>query len=130
MRAMWQRVLACGAILALLVGTAAPVVQAQKPQIRVWLLRTYIPDANKALEDVIQDWGKQNNFEPVIQYFTFDDWAIKYAAAIETNTTPDVGMTQTVDPARFRGMGRILDVTDVVEEVIGQAGGGLRSGAP
>jgi multiple sugar transport system substrate-binding protein len=127
---MWRRALVCGVVMTLLLGLAVTAGQAQKPQIRIWLLRTYIPDANKALEDVIADWGKQHNVEPVIQYFTFDDIAIKYTAAIETNTTPDVGMVQTVEPARFRGMGRILDVTDTVEEAIGQSGGVLSSAIP
>ncbi len=102
----------------------------QKPKLRVWLLRTYVPDANKALEDSIAEWGRQKNVEPVIEYFTFDDIETKYVAAIETNALPDVGQLQTIGPARYRGMGRLTDLTDLVNEIVKANGPMLESALP
>src|SRR2546425_801979 len=84
----------------LLLGGATTPASAQKPKIRVWLLRTYVPDANRALEDSIKRWAVSKNLDPVIEYFTFDDIETKYVAAIETNALPDVGQLQTIGPAR------------------------------
>ena len=105
------------AVLLLLVAGAATPAQAQKPRLRVWLLRTYVPDANKALEASIAEWARQKNVETSIEYFTFDDIETKYVAAIETDSLPDVGQLQTISPSRYHGMGRLMDVSDVVTDV-------------
>ncbi len=62
------------AALLLLAGAGSPALAqpAQKPKIRVWLLRTYVPDANHALEDSIKRWATSKNLDPVIEYFTFE----------------------------------------------------------
>ncbi len=124
-----QGVAALLALLVFLAGATAPVL-AQKPKLRVWLLRTYVPDANRALEASIAEWGRQKSVDTAIEYFTFDDIETKYVAAIETNSLPDVGQLQTISPARYRGMGRLADVTDVVNEVAKTSGPVLDSAVP
>src|SRR5437660_2010921 len=114
----------------LLLGGATTPASAQKPKIRVWLLRTYVPDANRALEDSIKRWAVSKNLDPVIEYFTFDDIETKYVAAIETSSLPDVGQLQTIGPARYHGMGRLMDVTDVVNALVRQNGPMLESALP
>src|SRR5213592_3778958 len=101
-----------------LVTGGSGLALAQKAKFRVWLLRTYVPDANRALEDSIKRWAASKNVEPVIEYFTFDDIETKYVAAIETNALPDVGQLQTIGPARYRGMGRLTDLTDLADELV------------
>jgi multiple sugar transport system substrate-binding protein len=117
-------------VLLALAGLVDPASAQQKPKLRVWLLRTYVPDANKALEESIAGWGRQKNVETSVEYFTFDDIETKYVAAIETNTLPDVGQLQTIGPARYRGMGRLLDVSDLVEELARTNGAMLDSAKP
>ena len=117
------------AVLLLLTGGSGPAL-AQKPKFRVWLLRTYVPDANRALEDSIKRWAASKNVEPVIEYFTFDDIETKYVAAIETNALPDVGQLQTIGPARYRGMGRLTDLTDLADELVRANGPILESALP
>ncbi len=116
-------------LLLLLPGASTPA-RAQKPKLRVWLLRTYVPDANKALETSIAEWGRQKNVDTAIEYFTFDDIETKYVAAIETNSLPDVGQLQTISPARYHGMGRLMDVTDVVNDLVRANGPMLDSALP
>lgn len=117
------------AALLLLTGASSPAL-AQKPKIRVWLLRTYVPDANHALEDSIKRWAASKNLDPVIEYFTFDDIEKKYVAAIETNALPDVGQLLTIGPARYRGMGLLLDLTDLANELVKANGSMLESALP
>src|SRR5256712_7902764 len=97
----------------LLLGGATTPASAQKPKIRVWLLRTYVPDANRALEDSIKRWATPKNLDPVIENFTFNDIETKNVAAIETDALPDVVQLQTIGAARYRGLGRLLLLTDM-----------------
>jgi multiple sugar transport system substrate-binding protein len=129
MRSRWRSVAAVAAAVLLLGGASAPA-QAQRAKVRVWLLRTYVPDANRALETTIAEWAKRTNVDPAIEYFTFDDIETKYVAAIETDSLPDVGQLQTISPARYRGMGRLVDVTDVVEDVVKRSGAMLETALP
>jgi multiple sugar transport system substrate-binding protein len=117
------------AALLLLGGASGPAL-AQKPKFRVWLLRTYVPDANRALEDSIKRWAASKNLDPVIEYFTFDDIETKYAAAIAANALPDVGQLQTIGPVRYRGMGRLMDLTDLADELVRANGPMLESALP
>jgi multiple sugar transport system substrate-binding protein len=120
--------LVVGAVL--LLGSAAGPALAQRPKLRVWLLRTYVPDANKALEASIAEWGRKKNVDTAIEYFTFDDIETKYVAAIETDSLPDVGQLQTISPARYHGMGRLADVSDVVADLAKANGPLLESALP
>src|SRR5256886_2722200 len=113
-----------------LVTGGSGLALAQKAKFRVWLLRTYVPDANRALEDSIKRWAASKNVEPVIEYFTFDDIETKYVAAIETNALPDVGQLQTIGPARYRGMGKLTDLTDLANELVRANGPMLESALP
>src|SRR5947208_10506232 len=113
-----------------LVTGGSGLALAQKAKFRVWLLRTYVPDANRALEDSIKRWAASKNVEPVIEYFTFDDIETKYVAAIETNALPDVGQLQTIGPARYRGMGKLTDLTDLANELVNAKGPMLESALP
>ena len=117
------------AALLLLSGVTTPA-GAQKPKVRVWLLLTYVPDANHALEDSIKRWATAKGVDPVIEYFTFDDIETKYVAAIETNALPDVGQLQTIGPARYRGMGKLTDLTDLANELVRANGPMLESALP
>jgi multiple sugar transport system substrate-binding protein len=129
---MASRRLGAGALVGLLLlaaGAGTPA-RAERPRLRVWLLRTYVPDANKALEASIAEWGRQKDVETSVEYFTFDDIETKYVAAIETDSLPDVGQLQTISPARYHGMGRLLDVGDVLGAVERANGPLLESALP
>ncbi len=125
-----RRLLAGLSAAVLLIVTLWVPAGAQKPKVRVWLLRTYVPDANKALEASIAEWGKRKQVDTAIEYFTFDDIETKYVAAIETRSLPDVGQLQTISPARYRGMGRLVDVTDVAEDAVKSGGAMLETALP
>jgi ABC-type glycerol-3-phosphate transport system substrate-binding protein len=114
----------------ILLGGASGPARAQKPKFRVWLLRTWVPDANRALEDSIKRWAASKNLDPVIEYSTFDDIETKYVAALKTNALPDVGQFRTIGLARYRGVGPLLDLTDLADELVRANGPMLESALP
>lgn len=96
----------------------------QKPALKIWLLRTFVSDANEVLERQIRDWAKEKNVELQIMYLTYADIGTKYVAAIEAAEVPDVGFLPEVGPARYHGMGQLLDITGLAKKVF-KANGGL-----
>ena len=94
----------------------------QAADLRIWLLKTYVEPTNLAIEESIQRWAEANNAAATVEYFTFEDMQTKYVAAIENGNTPDIGQLETGAPARFSGMGQLLDLTDFAAEVEGEFG--------
>src|SRR5919109_5340215 len=100
---------------------AAPAVK-KGANLRLWILKTYVEPTNKAIEASAQRWAEKHGASATVEYFTFEDVQTKYVAAIENRNTPDVGQLETGAPARFAGMGQLLDLTGFARQVEGQVG--------
>src|SRR5213083_3794464 len=103
---------------------AAPAAPAQKKaaSLRLWILKTYVEPTNKAVEASAQRWAAKHGGTVTVEYFTFEDMQTKYVAAIENKNTPDVGQLETSAPARFAGMGQLLDLSSFARQIEGQVG--------
>ncbi len=111
-----------GASAALALGTpAAPAVR-KGTSVKLWILKTYVEPTNKAIEASAQRWAQKNGASATVEYFTFEDMQTKYVAAIENKNTPDVGQFETGAPARFAGMGQLLDLSTFARQVEGEVG--------
>jgi len=106
---------------ALAATRAAPAKQSS-PNLKLWLLKTYVEPTNQAIEASAQEWAQKNNATVTVEYFTFEDIQTKYVAAIETGSTPDVGQLETGAPIRFAGMGQLLDLTEFAKQIEGTIG--------
>jgi multiple sugar transport system substrate-binding protein len=104
-----------------LANRAAPAVK-KGANLRLWILKTYVAPTNKAIEVSAQRWAEKNGATVSVEYFTFEDMQTKYVAAIENKNTPDVGQFETGAPARFAGMGQLLDLTTFARQIEGQVG--------
>src|SRR5687768_12386934 len=100
---------------------AAPAVK-KGTALRLWILKTYVEPTNKAIEASAARWGEKHGASVTVEYFTFEDMQTKYVAAIENKNTPDVGQLETGAPARFAGMGQLLDLTTFARQVEGEVG--------
>src|SRR5882762_9122046 len=100
---------------------AAPAVK-KGASLRLWILKTYVEPTNKAIEASAARWGEKHGASVTVEYFTFEDVQTKYVAAIENKNTPDVGQLETSAPARFAGMGQLLDLTSFARQIEGQVG--------
>src|SRR5262249_24287040 len=113
---------AAGASAALaLPGVAFPAVK-KGTSLRLWILKTYVEPTNKAIEASAQRWAQKHGATVTVEYFTFEDMQTKYVAAIENNSTPDVGQLETGAPARFAGMGQLLDLSTFARQIEGEVG--------
>jgi multiple sugar transport system substrate-binding protein len=102
-------------------GIAMPAVK-KGTSLRLWILKTYVEPTNKAVEAAAQRWAAKHGAQVTVEYFTFEDMQTKYVAAIENKNTPDVGQLETGAPARFAGMGQLLDLTSFGKQVEGEVG--------
>ncbi|MGH7374978.1 MAG: ABC transporter substrate-binding protein, partial [Candidatus Rokuibacteriota bacterium] len=100
---------------------AAPAVK-KGTSLRLWTLKTYVEPTNKAIEASAQRWAQKHGASVTVEYFTFEDMQTKYVAAIENKSTPDVGQLETSAPARFAGMGQLIDLTSFARQIEGQVG--------
>src|SRR5215467_8219210 len=109
-----------GATLAL--GAREAPAQKKAANLRLWILKTYVEPTNKAIEASAARWAQKNGGTVTVEYFTFEDMQTKYVAAIENKSTPDVGQLETGAPARFAGMGQLLDLSGFAKQIEGQVG--------
>jgi multiple sugar transport system substrate-binding protein len=113
---------AAGASAALaLPGVGFPQVK-KGASLRLWILKTYVEPTNKAIEASAQRWAQSHGASVTVEYFTFEDMQTKYVAAIENRNTPDIGQLETGAPARFAGMGQLLELTSFARQIEGQVG--------
>ena len=114
---------AAGASAALAVGSRAAAAAVKKgTSLRLWILKTYVEPTNKAIEASAKRWAEKHGAAVSVEYFTFEDMQTKYVAAIENKSTPDVGQLETGAPARFAGMGQLLDLTSFSRQIEGEVG--------
>jgi ABC-type glycerol-3-phosphate transport system substrate-binding protein len=104
-----------------LASPAAPAVR-KGTSLRLWILKTYVEPTNKAIEASAQRWAQKHGASVSVEYFTFEDMQTKYVAAIENKNTPDIGQLETGAPARFAGMGQLLDLTTFSRQIEGEVG--------
>jgi multiple sugar transport system substrate-binding protein len=132
-RTVSRRQLLAGALgtsaLLALPRPAAPAVK-KGASVRLWCLKTYVEPTNKAIEASVQRWAQKHGATATVEYFTFEDMQTKYVAAIENKNTPDVGQLETGAPARFAGMGQLLDLTTFSRQIEGQVGKAPANVAP
>jgi multiple sugar transport system substrate-binding protein len=113
---------ALGASAALALPRPAFPAVKKGTSLRMWILKTYVEPTNKAVEASAQRWAQKHGASVTVEYFTFEDMQTKYVAAIENNSTPDVGQLETSAPARFAGMGQLLDLTTFSRQIEGEVG--------
>src|SRR5207245_11774371 len=108
---------------------AAPAAK-KGASLRLWILKTYVEPTNKAIEASAQRRAEKHGAAVTVEYFTFEDVQTKYVAAIENKSTPDVGQLETGAPARFAGMGQLLDLTSFARQIEGEVGKAPANVAP
>ena len=117
-----RRMFLAGAAATLALTPYPAPAQRKGANLRLWILKTYVEPTNKAIEASAQRWAQKHAATVSVEYFTFEDMQTKYVAAIENKNTPDVGQLETGAPARFAGMGQLLDLTGFVRQIEGQVG--------
>lgn len=83
----------------------------------VWWNKSYYPEEDAALEQVIAQWEEESGNTVELSYFTTEDLPTKILSAVEAGDPPDVVFAHLNDwqiNPRLAWRGRLEDVSDVV----------------
>lgn len=121
----WTILVSVAAILA-----AASPAAAESGTLRVWLLRSFVTEANQTWERLIREFARARGVTAEIEFISFADMGVKHAAAIESGNPPDVAEVDSSFPPRFYRTGHLVELTDVYRRVASQAGELLPNARP
>jgi multiple sugar transport system substrate-binding protein len=116
-----------GAALAL-GGAAMPathaVAQEFSGSLTVWGVVSFTEAGDELLGQQMREWGEANGVEVEYVALPGSDYATKVAAAVEAGSTPDIVMMIANLAIFYGNQDRLVDVTDVYDE-LNQLGGGF-----
>jgi multiple sugar transport system substrate-binding protein len=105
-------------------ATAAPAAgTGSGGKLLAWGVVSFTKEGDALIGEQMQEWGKANNYEVEYVALPGSDYVTKVAAAVESGALPDVVMMQGTDAIFYASQNRLVDVSDVFNEVKGQAGG-------
>jgi multiple sugar transport system substrate-binding protein len=110
---------AATALSPLMAGRSA----AQENQMTVWGVVSFTEDGDALLGQQMREWGEANGFE--VEYIALpgSDYATRLATAVEAGEVPDVVMMLPDLTLFYAEQGRLVDVTDIYDELKDLAGG-------
>ena len=104
------------------VAGAPTAVKTFSGKMTVWGNVSFTKEGDALLAQQMQEWGKANGV--VVEYVpNGQGYTTKIAASIETGTPPDVVMMQQTNTIFYAAQNRLVDLTDVYNNVKGLAGG-------
>jgi len=105
-------------------ATSAPAAGSSSGgKLLAWGVVSFTKAGDALLGEQMQEWGKQNNFEVEYVALPGSDYDSKLAAAVESGALPDVVMMLGTNAIFYASQNRLVDLSDVFNEVKGQAGG-------
>jgi multiple sugar transport system substrate-binding protein len=108
-------------------GGASPATHAAQEftgKLTVWGVVSFTEEGDDLLGQQMVDWGEANGVEVEYVALPGSDYATKVAAAVEAGSTPDIVMMIANLAIFYGNQDRLVDVTDVFEE-LNQLGGGF-----
>lgn len=93
-------------------------------KLTVWGWQSFTPEGDKALGDMMKEWGTANKTD--VEYVVVENaqFPQKLAAAVEAKAPPDVAMLTSASAVLdYAGRDLFVDVTDLWNELSKQAGG-------
>jgi multiple sugar transport system substrate-binding protein len=115
-----------GASAALALGGAvSPATHAQKfgDKLTVWGVVSFTEAGDDLLGEQMRAWGEANGVEVEYVALPGSDYATKLAAAVEAGSTPDIAMMIANLAIFYGNQDRLVDVTDVYDDLNTLAGG-------
>lgn len=117
------------AALGISASAISPMLNAQGASVRarqdqgsgssvvIWWNKSYYPEEDEALEQIVQEWEQSTGNTVELSYFTTEDLPVKILSAVEAGNPPDVAFAHLNDwqiNPRLAWQGRLEDVSDVV----------------
>jgi multiple sugar transport system substrate-binding protein len=92
-------------------------------KLTAWGIVSFTKDGDNLLGQQMQDWGKANNVSVEYVALPGSDYTTKVAAAVETGAIPDVVMMSGTSTIFYAAQNRLVDLTDVYNNLKGLGGG-------
>ena len=92
-------------------------------KLTAWGIVSFTTDGDKLLGQQMQDWGKANKVDVEYVPLPGSDYTTKVAAAVETGAIPDVVMMSGTSTIFYAAQNRLVDLTDVYNNIKGLSGG-------
>jgi multiple sugar transport system substrate-binding protein len=121
-RALLKSTAALSAATALAPVTARQSV-AQDNQITVWGVVSFTEEGDALLGQQMREWGEQNGYQVEYVALPGSDYTTRLATAVEAGDVPDVAMLFDNIVLYYAEQGRLVDLTDVYNELKDLAGG-------
>lgn len=104
-------------------ASAPTAVKSFSGKMTAWGIVSFTKDGDNLLGQQMADWGKANNVS--VEYVPLDGstYSTKVSTAIETGAIPDVVMMSGTDTIYYSAQNRLVDLTDVYNDIKGLAGG-------
>jgi len=101
------------------VAGAPTVAKSFSGKLTAWGIVSFTKDGDNLLGQQMADWGKANNVS--VEYVPLDGstYDAKVAGAIETGAIPDVVMLSGTNTIYYAAQNRLVDLTDVYNDVKG-----------
>ena len=105
------------------VAGAPTVAKSFSGKLTAWGIVSFTKDGDNLLGQQMADWGKANNVS--VEYVPLDGstYDAKVAGGIETGAIPDVVMLSGTNTIYYAAQNRLVDLTDVYNDVKGLSGG-------
>jgi multiple sugar transport system substrate-binding protein len=122
-----RRTLLKGAAALTAASTLSPLtsasIAAQDKHLTVWGIVSFTEDGDALLGQQMQEWGAANGYEVEYVALPGSDYATRVATAVEAGEVPDVVMMLQDITLFYAEQGRLVDLTDVYNELKDLAGG-------
>jgi multiple sugar transport system substrate-binding protein len=104
-------------------ATAAPAAGGTGDKLLVWGVVSFTKDGDAMLGQQMQEWGAQNNHTVEYVALPGSDYDSKLAAAVESGAQPDIVMMLGTNAIFYASQNRLVELSDIFNEIKGQAGG-------
>ena len=91
---------------------------AEKPQLTIWMEKSFFAEADQGLKDVINQFAADNGINVEVLSISWGEFLTKLIAAIESKSTPDICMIDQGATIQYQSADLLANVSDVWKETI------------
>ncbi|HBE77684.1 MAG TPA: sugar ABC transporter substrate-binding protein [Firmicutes bacterium] len=106
-----------GIMLFVLICVTSGICDTKKPELTVWMSKTYSSTVNDSMAERAQEFATKNNIDLNFVLIPDSDLYPKWNAAIESGQTPDVSYFAYKDIGEFYAKGLLMDLTALSKKI-------------
>jgi multiple sugar transport system substrate-binding protein len=115
MKKFWSNFLVVALFVSLCVTSG--FCATKKPELTVWMVKTFSPEANDMMAQRAKEFAEKNNVNLNYVQMAIQDFYPKWTAAIESRQTPDVSYLTYASVGEFYARGVLMDLTALGKKI-------------